>query len=131
MTAHSRRSRLQSIGFTIAPPAILILAIKLLLRFPQEQFAFYPQCPIHLYLHLDCPGCGTTRALTALLRGHLLQALHFNALTTLLLPVAFVYVGVCYIQLLRRQPISLPQPSTRAIQIALAVTTVFTIVRNL
>lgn len=113
-----------------APLALAALA-AVLLRYPPEQYSFYPQCPIHHYLHLDCPGCGTTRALAALLHAHVLAALHFNPLTTVLLPIAFAYGAICYIRLLRNQPIRLPQPSTRTLQAALAITIVFTIARNL
>ena len=35
---------------------------------------------------LNCPGCGTTRALHQLLRGHLIAALHMNSLVILALP---------------------------------------------
>jgi hypothetical protein len=36
---------------------------------------------------MHCPGCGTTRALHALLNGRLTQALAYNALIFLVLPV--------------------------------------------
>ena len=124
------RSRLTTFLLVAIPVAVGALA-ALLLRYPPEQYTFYPQCPIHQYLHLDCPGCGTTRALAALLHGHLLTALHFNPLTTLLLPVALFYAIASYLCLLRNQPIHWPQPSTRTLQAALAVTLIFTIVRNL
>jgi Protein of unknown function (DUF2752) len=124
------RSRLRT-AVLAGGPLVAIALATVLFRYPPEQYSFYPQCPIHQYLHLDCPGCGTTRALAALLHGHLLTALHFNPLTTLLLPVALFYAIGSYLRLLRNQSIHWPQPSTRTLQAALAVTLVFTIVRNL
>lgn len=42
--------------------------------------AFYPECQFHRLTGLNCPGCGMTRAVYALLHGHLLVALKDNAL---------------------------------------------------
>ena len=41
---------------------------------------FYPVCLFHKLTGLNCPGCGMTRALYALLHGNFLLALHDNAL---------------------------------------------------
>jgi hypothetical protein len=49
-------------------------------------------CPIHSLTGVFCPGCGSTRAARALLRGDLELAFHNNAL--LLLSPVLVLVGV-------------------------------------
>ncbi len=41
---------------------------------------FYPVCQFHRLTGLDCPGCGGTRALYALLHGNVSAALRDNAL---------------------------------------------------
>jgi Protein of unknown function (DUF2752) len=41
---------------------------------------FYPVCQFHRLTGLNCPGCGGTRALYALLHGDFLAALRDNAL---------------------------------------------------
>jgi hypothetical protein len=126
-----RRTGVVTIARAVVPPAIVALAFLLLLRFPPAQYSFYPQCPIHEYLHLKCPGCGATRALAALLHGHLAEALHFNALVTLMFPVAGVYATLCYYRFLQRIPLRWPQTPSIATYFACVVIVLFTIVRNL
>src|ERR1700723_451278 len=125
MTIPRCRLRVRSIARAAAPLVVLSLATAVLLLFPPARFSFYPQCPIHEYLHLQCPGCGGTRALVALLHGHLAQAFHFNALFTLLLPLAAARSILCYIRFLQRKPLRWPQASPLAMHAALAVTAAF------
>ena len=47
---------------------------------------FLPRCPLYTTTGIYCPGCGATRALHELLRGHWLTAFRLNALFTLSLP---------------------------------------------
>lgn len=51
--------------------------------FDPARHTFYPVCQFHRLTGLNCPGCGMTRALYALLHGDLLTALHDNALFVL------------------------------------------------
>jgi hypothetical protein len=113
-------------------PAIVALAAILLLRFPPEQYSFYPGCPIHQLFHLQCPGCGATRALAAILHGHFSEAMNLNALVTLLLPFAAAYGILCYSRLLQRKALRWPQPPPPAIlYAAFTLAAVFTLIRNL
>lgn len=48
--------------------------------FNPSTHAFYPECQFHRLTGLNCPGCGMTRAVYALLHGHLLLAVRDNAL---------------------------------------------------
>lgn len=54
---------------------------------PHASFLF-PRCAFHYLTGINCPGCGGTRCLHALLNGHFLEALRDNALIVLALPVA-------------------------------------------
>lgn len=51
-------------------------------------------CPVRLATGLDCPGCGTLRAVHALTEGDLGAALSSNVATVALLPLAvLIWVG--------------------------------------
>ena len=76
---------------------LLALAILLPVLFLYIYYAHYSisdnewinQCTIHQLTGLECPGCGGQRALHLLLHGEVLQALHYNALFVLGIPVLF------------------------------------------
>jgi len=114
--------------------ALLLAAslAALLLRFPPEQYTFYPACPIYRYLHLECPGCGATRALAALLHGHLRDAIHDNALFILgVLPTATTYLLIAMMRSARRAAHIWPTPPKPAIYASLAIALTFAVARNL
>ena len=127
----SAQSRVATRLRATAPLALLAAGAVVLLRFPPAQSAFYPQCPIYAAFHVECPGCGATRALAALLHGRLSEAVHFNALITLLFPLALSYGIVCYWRLLRDNAFRWPQLPPAAIYAATTVAAIFAVLRNL
>jgi hypothetical protein len=125
------RGRFSEIVRMAAPLALIATGVGALLRFPPAQNGFYPECPIYEALHLQCPGCGATRALAALLHGHVSEAIRLNAFTTLLLPVAVVYGFGWYCRFVRSEVDHWPQIPRVAIYSTLAAAMIFTVVRNL
>ena len=95
--------------------------IVLLLIPPGSPYSkWLPKCMFHQLTGLYCPGCGATRALSALLHGDLKSSLHNNAL---LIPL-----GITLIILLAKPGISLKRP------VAIAIVTAvigFVILRNI
>jgi hypothetical protein len=69
---------------------VLILAGIILYHFEPSHYSFYPQCVFHQATGLDCPGCGSLRALHQLLHGNLRAAFHYNPLLVSALPVAWI-----------------------------------------
>ncbi len=115
----------------IAPVAVLAAAAVVLFRYPPQQFGFYPTCPVYTLLHLQCPGCGATRALAALLHGQLREALHDNPLFVFALPFAAHWSIRSYLRFLQHNRFRWPRLPQPAIYAALVLTAFFTIVRNL
>ena len=114
-------------GLTIAA---LLCGLAVVYRFPPTEYSFYPRCPFYLATHWLCPGCGSTRALHALLHLDIQSALHYNALFTLLFPVVCLWLGfICYRTLRYDQFPDLAFP--RSVAVCLTVTIVlFTVARN-
>jgi hypothetical protein len=93
--------------------------------------AYYPPCPLHALTGLYCPGCGATRALHALVDGHLVTALHDNALFVAAVPIiGFVWVAWLLRTMGRPAPKMLPL-SPRLTTAVAVVLVVFAVARNL
>ena len=52
---------------------------------------FFPRCPFLSITGWRCPGCGSQRAIHAILHGDLATAWHFNAMMVVSLPILAVY----------------------------------------
>ena len=61
-------------------------ALVLFLFNPAES-GFYLFCVFHRITGLQCPGCGSLRAMHQLLHGNITAAFHYNALLILSLPL--------------------------------------------
>lgn len=61
-----------------------------LYRFDPTRVHFYPQCVFHALTGLQCPGCGTTRALYHLLHGDVGGAFRLNPMLFAFAPFAVV-----------------------------------------
>ena len=79
-----------------------------------------PKCMFHRMTGLYCPGCGATRALSAMLHGDVKESLHNNLL---LFPLLALIVF-----LLVKPQTSLKRPFAIAV---LAVVLAFTVLRNI
>lgn len=111
--------------------AVVLLSLTVLRLCPARVSWLYPQCPIHYYLGLLCPGCGTTRAIAALLHGQMIEALRFNCLAVSLLPFGLVAGARCYHRALRPGPFQWPQLSTKLGGCIIAIAAAFMVARNI
>jgi Protein of unknown function (DUF2752) len=98
--------------------------------FDPARHAIYPVCYFHRFTGLDCPGCGSLRAMHHLLHGELLLAFRFNPLLITALPWLLVWVIRGTIRAGQGKPNSFAVP-TAWYWYLLAVIIVFGVVRNL
>jgi Protein of unknown function (DUF2752) len=115
---------------------VIVLALAalgsgaMLFFFDPAKHGFYPICLFHSLTGLNCPGCGGTRAAYQLLHGHLLRALHDNALFVLALAVLAIWSVRLMVQKMRNQPVRFEVPA-RAWGWFLGGALLFTVLRNI
>jgi hypothetical protein len=109
-----RSPRLWAVGFG------LLLAASFLFWVNPTQCRWLPSCAFHKLTGLYCPGCGSTRALHALLHGDVLTAMRFNILAVIGLPVLAILA--CWRRLALRPVVGWG---------ALVIAVLFGILRNL
>ena len=125
-------------GFSISPrlayAGLVILGaagIALLYAFDPRSPGLYPACPFLSLTGCYCPGCGTLRALHALLGGDITGALGYNILTVLSLPFIAYSFGT---GAMRAFGLKAPRPvfvHPRWIWALLAAVVAFWVLRNL
>jgi hypothetical protein len=98
--------------------------------FNPSTHGFYPVCLFHSLTGLNCPGCGATRALYALLHGNLRLAAKDNLLFLLALAALAIGSARFVFQKLKNQPATFNVPP-KFLWTFLAVGIVFALVRNL
>jgi hypothetical protein len=105
-------------------------ALAFIYFFNPSTHGFYPRCQFHQLTGLNCPGCGSTRALYALLHGQLQSALRDNALFVLSLAGGAIWGAYFLVQKWKYPGLVFRVP-TRVIWGYLAVAIVFAVLRNL
>lgn len=70
---------------------ILVLATLLVIYyvFDPSGYVWFPKCMFFMLTGLECPACGSQRAVNALLHGSILEALRFNPFIIISLPYGF------------------------------------------
>jgi len=113
--------------------ALFIAAVGLVLlrAFDPARSWIFPPCPVHYLTGCYCPGCGSLRAIHALLHGDVHRAWAMNPLTIVLLP--FVAYGLFSEILVGLRGRGLPQPrlSSSAIYALGCMIVLFGVIRNL
>ncbi len=97
----------------------VVAGATVIFLFDPAQHDFYPRCPFHTLTGLDCPGCGSTRALHELVHGHVGAAMRLNPLAVLALPALALGLAI-------RPRLRKPE----CVWILLTVTVAFGIFRN-
>lgn len=75
----------------VAVAVIVIAGIAIYSTFDPSTVRFFPRCTFLTLTGLKCPGCGTQRAIHALLHGNFLEAVRFNAMMVASVPLLALY----------------------------------------
>ncbi len=98
---------------------------------PTTPGGLLPPCPTNALLHVNCPGCGMTRAVYSLMHGDVAAAMHYNAVGVIGLVLAATAMFVGWL----RRRLGLGAPSwwnTRiVIATAVVVTLAWFVIRNI
>lgn len=89
----ARRRRLVRIGLLSIPAVLGVGVLLLVANNHPNTYTYFPKCQLHSLTGLHCPGCGMTRSVHALLNGQVSQALAYNVLWPVLLPVLAFSLG--------------------------------------
>ena len=108
-----------------------VAAVPVLYRFNPLEVHFYPRCPLFVMTGIYCPGCGALRAGHALLHGHLLTALDYNALLVLAAPFLAYALAAQAIPALTGRRIPVRTLSGREAKAVMWVFIAFMLLRNL
>lgn len=113
-----------------AAAAVAVAALIAIYFIFDPQEGFFPRCPSRMITGLNCPGCGSQRALHALLHGDVAQAVKYNLLMVAMLPVMGVLTAA---EVLRdRYPRFYNAANSRTLCIILlAAVIIWGVVRNL
>ncbi len=120
------KSRLPS-AFLIG--VILVIA-GLIYLFDPTKNSFYPECQFHRLTGLNCPSCGATRAIFALLHWKIIAALHDNALFVITI-ILMIFRAIYLFCVANRIEIMQKFVSVNAFRWFAIVAVIFTVLRNL
>ena len=120
------KKNLTAVSVIMAVTAVFVL---LALVDPMES-KWMPRCFFKVVTGYDCPGCGSQRAIHALLHGDVVEALRFNGLLVVALP-AILYLIVITLGRKRWEDLYRRSTSNVVIYATLAVIILWMIVRNI
>ena len=104
---------------TIPTAVVGVICLVFLYFYDPSEVPFMPKCPFLVLTGYKCPGCGTLRAVHALLHLHVVEALKLNPF--------LIFAGPVMLGLLFSRRFALNATVGRII---LAVTVVYWILRN-
>ena len=127
---HPTRRRL----LILSLPLLLIALVALTIvysRVSPTTSVFFPTCAFLMLTGLKCPGCGSQRAVHALLHADLASAFAHNALLVLSLPYLALLIGArLYVYLHPTSSLRSTLESPLAIRTYFVITIAFWIARN-
>lgn len=127
---HPTRRRLLIFSLPLLLIALVALTI-IYYRVSPTSSVFFPKCAFLMLTGLKCPGCGSQRAVHALLHADLASAFAHNALLVLSLPYLALLIGArLYVYLHPASSLRATLESPLVIRTYFVITIAFWIARN-
>ena len=127
---HPIRRRLLILSLPLLLIALVALTI-IYYRVSPTSSVFFPKCAFLMLTGLKCPGCGSQRAVHALLHADFASAFAHNALLVLSLPYLALLIGArLYVYLHPASSLRATLESPLAIRTYFVITIAFWIARN-
>lgn len=119
--------------FRILIISAAVIVLSLLYFFVDARHSgFFPRCPFFALTGFLCPGCGSQRAVSALLHADVMQAIQYNILLVASLPVLLYSSVVSVSNVFRTKPIIQKIfYSPVFVKIVFVVIVLFWIIRNI
>lgn len=114
---------------TILITLIVVIALVFVARYVSENVTL-PPCLTYQLFGINCPGCGMTRSVTALVHGDILLSLRQNALVI----IGIIIALIIYVRILVKyfiKPIKVFNLKNRTIYIMLILVGVYSVLRNI
>ena len=70
---------------------VIVIACIIYKHFDPAEYVLWPKCVFHMLTGLECPGCGSQRAIHSLLNGEISKAIHYNLLIVIIIPYLFIF----------------------------------------
>lgn len=119
----------RALPLTLAVVAVTLVAVYFF-NDPSHS-SWFPRCVFYVTTGYRCPGCGSQRAIHALLHGQVWQAVRFNALFVVSLPLIAVLLAAEWHRALRGTSWLQRKLNTAAVAWGYAaVAVLWTILRN-
>lgn len=111
---------------------VILILIAIYYFYNPETSFFFPKCPFKTVTGLDCPGCGSQRALHELLHFNIKKAFQYNALLIISIPYILVGLVLNFTRIKNRFPKTRKLLfGQRAIFIILSIIVLFFFLRNI
>ena len=120
-----------AVGVPLLAGAAVLAAVTYVGLVSPDEPGHYPVCPLRALTGWDCPLCGGTRSVHAMVHGDLAGALDHNVLVTIAMPVGLVLWVRWAWRRWRGADAGLVALGRRSAALLLAVGIAFAVVRNL
>lgn len=108
-----------------------LLFAALIYTYSPTVTSLYPRCLLHAVTGLYCPGCGSLRAMHALLHGRIREAVDWNVWLVVILPILAGYLLAQLYSAVRHDRYWVSRAPIPVLGVLIAAGLVFGVLRNL